>query len=269
MFWTDRLKQADANADGSWMLSYGDLMSLLLVIFVMVAAMSELQAGDRFGRMSEGVRQAFGFSGSVSAFGGTAEDFNSRPLTLLERLEEAGFQRESSVQLRGPDDEFLAPCDLIVGESTLTVRIAGHAAFSGHSAALQPAGEKALRRMAEYLAGGTCRLEVRGHSDHGPLPEEAAFRDGMDLSYARARAVADVLAGCGVARERLFITAWAEHAGPDDSALVADDGTGQANAASPPSMPEGAERRIEIIVHAVSAAGHDQSIAGKDQGNDG
>lgn len=263
MFWTQRLKQADVHADGSW-LSFGDLMSLLLVVFVMVTAMSELRADDRFGRISAGVRQAFGFSASGGA-GADVSMAGSRSLTLLERLEQAGFRRQSSVQLIGPDDEVLAPCDVIVGEKTITLRIAGHASFARGSAALERTGAKALREVAEYLAGGTCRLEVRGYGDRETLPPEAAFRDGMDLAYARARAVADALAARGVERERLSVTVWAEPTAGFD----AENRSGLPNSEAPVALPEGAERRIEIVVHGTSVAGHDQSIAGKDRSNDG
>ena len=47
MFWLKRMKRGDD--DGwSWALPYGDLMCLLLAVFVMIAAMSELRAGERF-----------------------------------------------------------------------------------------------------------------------------------------------------------------------------------------------------------------------------
>lgn len=241
MFWAKRLKEANGDADGTWVLSYGDLMSLLLVVFVMLAAMSELRSGERFSRVGDGVRAAFGFADLPEASQATAA--TGHPPTLLEKLERSGFQRQSQVQLIGPDDEVLAPCDVIVGKETVTLRIAGHASFGSHSAVLDTVAARAVRRLAAYLVDGTNRIEIRGHGDAEPPPADVPFRDDMDLSYARARAVLDTLAGSGIGRERMFITAWADR-DPLDALEARSEDT-----------PAGAERRIEIVVHAVAAAG--------------
>jgi chemotaxis protein MotB len=243
MFWTQRLKDAGSDTDDPWVLSYGDLMSLLLVIFVMIAAMSELRAGDRFGRISSGVRQAFGFAAPAAA---NANAAGYRPPTLLERLEQAGFRRESTVQLIGPDDEKLAPVDVIVAEKSITLRIAGHSAFARHSAAIEPAGRGALERLAGYMARGKGRIEVRGHAGDGLLPADVPFRDGMDLSYARARAVADVLVQRGVASERLVIAALGDREPLTGKAAAV--GIDNANVGLTQPMPDGVNRRIEIVV---------------------
>ena len=147
MFWARKLKQVE-DTDSSWVLSYGDFVTLLLSVFVMIAAMSEVKP-EAFKRVSGGVRQAFGFA----AMGPMAASPRLRqPPTLLERLEQAGFAHQSQLRLVGPDDEVLAPCDLLIEGDQMVLRIAGHASFSRHNAVLQPAADRALRRLAEFLA---------------------------------------------------------------------------------------------------------------------
>lgn len=251
MFWTNRLKRADADADGSWVLSYGDLMSLLLVIFVMIAAMSEMQAGEQFGRMSDGVRRAFGFAGTTQAGGErVASAGTDRPISLLDRLEQAGLRRESNVQLVGPDDEVLASCQVLAGDRGITIRMTGQASFARHSASVEPAGERALRRVAGYLIGGACRIEVRGYAEAGPLPPSVPFRDGMDLSYARARCVADVLEQGGVDRRRLTITAWADRRPPEVDSTASGASRGASDRVASGTVSDEVARGIEIVVHA-------------------
>jgi chemotaxis protein MotB len=261
VFWLKRLNRLP-DSDSSWVLSYGDLMTLVLTMFVMIAAMSELHPGERFNRMSQGVREAFGYrNGPRTASAGAAPAAPlKKPPTLLERLEQAGFARRSTVGLVGPDDAVLAPCDVVIGSGTVTLRIAGHASFARGSAIPEPAARKALERLAGFLADGRNRLEIRGHADDEPLPAGAPFRDGMDLSYARARAAADILTRCGVARERLFVTAWDSH----DPLPAAETAADQAAATSRPALPDGEDRRIELVVHAASAVEHVKEIAGKD-----
>ncbi len=248
MFWSKRLKQ-ELDVDSSWVLSYGDLMTLLLAVFVMLAAMSDMGSGERFRRVSSGVRQAFGFHGTALA-GSAGHTAVRRPLTLIERLEQAGFTHHSRVHLIGPDDEVLAPCDVVLSGEAVALQIAGRAAFPPASAALPPAAIKALRRIAGYLAEGTNRIEVRGHASEGPLPPGVPFRDGLDLSYARGRAVVEALAANGISRERLVVTAW--DASPVSSATIATPASRPAARNSDES-----DRIIEIVVHVGSTTMHE------------
>jgi chemotaxis protein MotB len=132
--------------------------------------------------------------------------------------------------------------------------MAGTVAFDRHRADLEPRGRDAVERLADFLVGGTTRLEIRGHNGDGALPASCAFCDGLDLSYARARAVADVLIGAGVARDRLLITA----RGDQDPLSTAAEPDAQ-----------GVNRRIEIIVHAAPAHARDQDIAVKESTDNG
>lgn len=246
MFRLKRLNLDDG--ESSWVLPYGDLMSLLLVVFVMIAAMSELGAGPRFTTVSRAVQSAFGFVPDSSALGAPDGGF-SRRLTLLERLEQAGLRSDGTPSAVAAAEVALACCDVVVEPDRVAIRIAGPASFEAFSASMKPAAIRAAERLAVFLAGGQAQLEIRGHNGDGPLPASVPFRDGMDLSYERARAVADVLIRAGVSRDRIRIGAC------DDSDPLA---WGQ-----PANVPDGANRRIEIIVHAVPAA-HNKSIAEKE-----
>ena len=253
MFWLKRMKKAESRAS-SWVLPYGDLMSLLLAVFVMIAAMSELRAGARFDTVGAAVRSAFGFSpgGETEAGFGTAD--SQRRLSLIEQLEQAGLRRAGTGRFRASDEDLLGPCDVVTEPDRLIIRVAGPVSFEAFSARLKPRARRVTAQIAEYLIGGQAWLEVRGHNGDGPVPPDVPFRDGLDLSYARARAVADELSSAGVSRDRLHITACG-----DNDPLAAGPGT----------VDKGANRRIEIIVHATEAASRVQAIAEKERVEDG
>jgi chemotaxis protein MotB len=229
MFWLRRLKQADADPDAGWALSYGDLMSLLMAVFVMIAAMSELKVGPRFEQARGAVQSAFGFAPEPAL-----PDLGPvRPQTLAEKLRLAGFQPASTW---ADAREALAGCDFVSEPDRLTIRIAGPSSFEAMSARLRTKGEAAAQCLAGFLAGGQLQIEIRGHAGDGPLPPAVPFRDPLDLSYARARAVADIFVRVGVAPERIRVTACG-----DTDPLI--EGAG----------PEGANRRVEIVVRATAA----------------
>jgi chemotaxis protein MotB len=248
MFWANRLKE-EVDTESSWVLSYGDLMTLLVAVFVMIAAMGDLGSGERFRRVSGGVRRAFGF-GEVATAGSVVAKPARRSMTLVERLESDGFARRSRVQLIGPDDKVLAPCDVMLSGDRLSIRVGGLVSFASHSSSLKPAGREALRRITGYLADGTNPIEVKGHAGDGPAADDAACRDRLDLSYARARSVVDVLADAGIRRDRLHVTAWNE---PPARPVATRDADDEAS----PDDGDGADRMIEIIVHTTPETMHD------------
>jgi len=251
MLW---LKPLQGESDeSSWALPYGDLMSLLLAVFVMIAAMSELRQGRRFCVVRSAVRSAFGF---CSSEGDWLSGYSSgeRRLSLLERLEGAGLGPGAGVPA-AVDEAFWEPCEVFTVGDGLLIRIAGSASFEAASARLKPSAEGLIARLAQYLAGGEARVEIRGHSGDGRLPEAAPFRDGLDLSYARARAVADALTRAGVPAERLYISAWGDG---DPLVLGVSEVAGA-----------GVNRRIEMIVHSVPGAGQVHKIAEKERVGDG
>jgi flagellar motor protein MotB len=234
MFWLKRLKAEKQGS--SWLLAYSDLVSLLLGVFVMIAAMSEIQTGTRFRMIRDGVQSAFGFdSGNESKNSVLA---GSQPLTLRERLRQAGL-RDSTGSNEQSGTNVLACCDVLVEDEQVIIRVAGSACFDEHSAQLKDAGRRALSRMAEFLSGGQARIVIRGHSGSHWLPAEVPFRDVVDLSYQRARAAADVLQQAGLQARRLTISALG-----DREPLVA----------RPLRLSSAINDRIEIIVKAVPAA---------------
>src|SRR5687767_9728931 len=144
MFWVKRLKEDESGT--SCELSYGDLMSLLMAVFVMITAMSELKAGQKFGSISNGVRNAFGFSSDSVMTAGTGPV----EMTFLERLRKAGFESDN-VAPRATDADVLAPCEIRAEAGQVIIQIAGSASFNPESPRLKPAGRRALLRIAQFL----------------------------------------------------------------------------------------------------------------------
>ncbi len=82
--------------------------------------------------------------------------------------------------------------------------------FDGPQAALTAAQQEQLRNAASLMAGKPQKLEIRGHTSREPLPAGAAFRDHWDLAYARCRAVRDQLVACGLDPRRFRLSVAAD-----------------------------------------------------------
>lgn len=243
MFWLKRLKSREGSTE--WALSYGDMMSLLLAVFVMIAAMSELKSGTRFLRVADGVRSALGF-GRASELDRPAPLAGSRRLTLVERLEHAGVVSRQTTAVRDEAGDTLAPMDVRSEPGRIRLRIPGDAVFEPASLVMKPEARRLVARLSEFLAGQAC-IEVCGYADAGAAEQQTTLRDGWDLAYGRARMMAGLLAEGGVGRERIALVVPALSPEREAAGAVADTR----------GMPAGGSA-IEIIVHAGAPAEHDR-----------
>ena len=119
----------------------------------------------------------------------------------------------------------------------------------------KPKAQQSVECLAVLLKEGVAQLEIRGHAGDGVIPEDAPYRDAFDLSYQRARSVADLLESNGVALGRIRTAACG-----DSEPLLMDTTRAEMT---------GVNRRVEIAVHAVPAITGIIDIAEKGQGANG
>lgn len=173
-----------------WLLTYGDIMSLLLCFFVLICAMSEMKADKRYSEVVKSIQRAFGLPGG---FGLTASSLppNLSPEQVL--LAVAG---KDDRQTKGRSNERaqagMDPAVKTIYEGRI-YKVGGSIAFPEGEATLPAEAQADLRRVVDQIRGLTLKVEVRGHASKVPLPEGSPYRDHIDLSAARARAVRDWL----------------------------------------------------------------------------
>lgn len=200
LFWLTRMKQRSASA--GWALPYGDLMSLLLAVFVMIAALSELKAGPRFDEVAGGVKQAFGFEEPTVPH--VTEAVADKPRrSLVQRLGAADPEPGRSVVIESPPagSGLTMTLQRDANAGRLTVALSAEQVFGSEGMTVKPIARPALAKLAAELARGRNRIEVSACESAGP----GADHDGWVGSFGRARAVADVLVRAGVSRERLSL----------------------------------------------------------------
>jgi len=198
-----RKQQEEAKAGApDWMVTYGDMMTLLLCFFVMLVALSEVKT-DKFMLMLQSMRRAFGYKADRAPIPGGDASGNS-PLDRIAYYElvKGVHGRKSASDRRGP----VGPHDrsTTVREGARSV-IGARVGFARATADLPDEGRAGLAQIADLLRGHPNKVEVRGHASREPLPRVCSFRDKRDLAYARARAVADVLIEHDIAPERIRI----------------------------------------------------------------
>jgi chemotaxis protein MotB len=194
----------DGGSNMRWLLTYADMITLLLAFFVIMYAISKVDL-KKYETVAVSLRGAFRTSGAspVATKGEGSERALPRPdhsQELVERLR-ANLGEDLSagrVQIEpGPDGILLRFQDAIF--------------FERGRAELRPEARRMLDRVAGVMAGLPHHVEAEGHTDTLPM-RSTQFPSNWELSVARATAVVRYLVEAhGLSPLRLAARGLGEH----------------------------------------------------------
>ena len=194
-----------------WLLTYADMITLLLALFIVMFAMSSVNA-TKFKSLQESLQDAF--SGkilggqSISYTGGSVQAEETKPEVAQTTLQPMAA---SSPQARAEQTDFRklkAQIDRMVAEQGLTTKVEtaiekrGLAVrvltdgllFDSGTAKVKHAAEPLLEKIGAILATGQAHpVRVEGHTDNVPISGQ--FPSNWELASARASGVVRVLLG--------------------------------------------------------------------------
>jgi chemotaxis protein MotB len=179
-------REDDSNPlhDASWLYSYADLMTQLLIFSILMIVVLGLKKPNT--------------------------EQERRNKELLETVE----QVEKFVKDSGLSDSMAVDR----AADRLVIRMKSAILFGEAQAALTPRAQEVLAGLTPVLARAPSRLRVEGHTDDVPI-RSAQFPSNWELSTARAISVIDYLQEHGIARERLSVAGYGEFhpLAPNDS----------------------------------------------------
>lgn len=178
--WMARRKKANRQESvPTWALTYGDLMSLLLVFFVLLASYSSLDV-VKYRSMVGSFQTAFGRKDR------TVDESTDEAPTLGSSVEEQERERQKvESQLSAIAQEVGGPFEIAQTDEGTRLRIDGTALFDSGSADLRPDASQLIARLAPVLRRYPHEIRVEGHTDDVPIAT-AAFPSNWELSAARA-----------------------------------------------------------------------------------
>ena len=179
-----RKKKAAAGAP-EWMVTYGDMMTLLLCFFVLLLSFSTISEKD-FEKALMSLKGALG----VLAKERTPLHIPAipRPGQQTRRnIEEIARRLRRRLQVVGRESDIKIEYDQKGG---LKISFPSQVLFDLARAELRDEAYPVLTEVAELMSEvPEAFFEVRGHTDNLPLRSTRRFRDNLDLSYARADTV--------------------------------------------------------------------------------
>ena len=222
-------KSKEETGAPKWMVTFADLMSILMCFFVLLLSFSELDPA-KFKEVAGSIRDAFGVQREEIVFDiPKGLDIISREFQPRFTVEELLERLKAAVKL-----------ELIKGElqiesleDRVVLRMKDSLVFAPGSARLTPQAKQILDSLGEVFKLFDGEIVVAGHTDNVPI-KRGAYRSNWELSAARAVSVVEYLLG------KNYVL-------PEEVSAV---GYGPSRPLYPNDTPEhrAANRRVEIIL---------------------
>ncbi|MEI7926217.1 MAG: flagellar motor protein MotB, partial [Chloroflexota bacterium] len=178
-------EHAEAHPDERWVISYADLVTLLLGFFIILYATADANSA-KFIKLSTGLAQAFNVPVKQGAVGGSLLDGGSGLVPSgpqgkidldLKAIRDL-VQKEATAGLAG---KVLVSKD----EDRITIRLSDNLVFASASADIREDAKPLLKIVADALKGNKNEIRVEGHTDNIPVVTER-YPSNWELSSARA-----------------------------------------------------------------------------------
>jgi len=187
----------------AWVVTFGDLMSLLLCFFVLLLSFSEMDKA-KYKEVSGSLAKAFGVQRKIKAFQAPkgikmiSRDFDqelipARPreeFIAMQQREKIGIALKKEVETRFRDLQNLIQVE--VGEKEVTIRLMGETTFDSGKADIKAQMVPLLLKIGSVLADGKGEVIIAGHTDNVPV-YGGPYGSNLKLSIARAATVAEFL----------------------------------------------------------------------------
>lgn len=199
-----------------WLLTYSDMITLMMVFFVLLFAMGQIDL-DKYRRIAQSLNRAFG-GGSGALIvpisgedGGEWESEYSKPVLI-----DAPTVSYDPTDVSSELGDAIARAG-IAGQVSVRTHIEGvivslseDLIFPPGSAELQPKGKEALDDIAAVLQGMPNAVRVEGHTDDRPT-NSPDYPTNWELSTARAVSIVRYLIERGISPTRLSAAGMASY----------------------------------------------------------
>jgi chemotaxis protein MotB len=180
-------KKKESSRAPAWIVTFGDMMSLLLCFFIVLLSFSVMDK-QKFVEVAGSLGKAFGiqedtsFTGNPRAEKMVAPAFTSVPF-------EARFQREIMETIS--EEVKAGLVDVDEQDKGVVLRVKEVVAFDSGSATIKPDFLPFLDKLGKAVAKSDAQVVVSGHTDDRPLLKKTVYKSNWGLSAARAVSVVE------------------------------------------------------------------------------
>jgi chemotaxis protein MotB len=195
---------------GTWLMTYGDLMTLLLVFFVLLYTMTPGVEEQVFNSFISYFQQHSGFLPENSSI---TTDLQNNPNP--EQVDEFLIENMERWQAMAEFIENTKETDGVGVEATkegFLIILADSVAFLSGSSDLLPEAKKILNNVASSIGNDHWEIEVQGHTDNVPIAKGGFYQTNWHLGAARSVSVLQYIQEKANLKPELFqATSFGEH----------------------------------------------------------
>lgn len=175
-----------------WVVTFGDMMSLLLTFFIMLVSLSEIKEEEKYQALVDSMRRQFGYTQSLDSLSPGDSRPRTSAFTVLATTGRAKRDDTAKGGVPDPAPKGEEPQVRIIRPGRQTA-VGSVIFFPADDATLDATARRVLDSTAEQLRGKPQKVEIRGHTSPQTAARALARVEPMDLGYARSRAVMEYL----------------------------------------------------------------------------
>ncbi|PID28772.1 MAG: flagellar motor protein [Candidatus Cloacimonadota bacterium] len=201
-----------------WMVTYGDLVTLLMCFFVLLFSMSKVEE-EKFQQIAESLRSAIGNDDVPEA--GTREGLimksDGENESKIDAVDELGAMIAKEMdEIQSEVEEFILKNKLggqvktEVDDRGFVITISDVVLFNPGRAVINESSEELLTKMKDILIEFPYRVRVEGHTDNTPI-HTLRYPSNWELSSGRACEVVRYFIERGIPPEQLSAEGFAHY----------------------------------------------------------
>lgn len=193
-----------------WLLTYADLITLLMVFFVVLYALSNI-SGKKFEAIAVSLSKSLGGGTSVlvsqgASVQGELNVTDSQVLKEIDELEKIKNQVDQYIKENELEDQL----ETLIEERGLVLSFKDVVLFPKGSAVLTPRSQEIIKNICGILQQADKYLRVEGHTDDLPI-NTTQYPSNWELSVARSTSVVREMIKADIRPERLSAAGYSEY----------------------------------------------------------
>ncbi|MBU1059936.1 MAG: OmpA family protein [Proteobacteria bacterium] len=172
----------------AWMVTYSDLVTLLLTFFVLLLSMASMDE-VKFTAASSSIRDAFGVHSKPARIDFSLPILPSVPISKFAPIQnEMATKIYKRIESQIKESKVPEDIELIKKDNdTIILRINNSILFNKGQSTVSPTAYPLLRKIADIIRPLPMRLRIEGHTDSSPVSTRKI--DNWNLSVERAVSV--------------------------------------------------------------------------------
>lgn len=202
----EQIYDSDPSEDTSWLVTYGDMVTLLMAFFVLMYSASKVSE-EKYEQVAQSIAQGFNSPGPDAIVEITSVN-SATEVTVLSPLNAAKEMLDQLIEERNLDGEMSTSFT----PTGLKIELSSSSFFDSGSADVRESMVPSLIELSQVLQSlpaGDYQVEVEGHTDNVPI-NTARFPSNWELSSLRAINVAHIFEDTGMQKDRLSAIAYAD-----------------------------------------------------------